>query len=672
MLKNKKFVRGKQKSLSTKYKVYTIAALFMLLSLSLLGLSFLQSETMNSVRSYVRGEGLYSKAQKDAVFHLQRYARLSNSHDYQMYLQSLQIPLGDHQARLILQSDNPDLDKAYKFFLAGHNHPDDIDGMIYFFLRFEDFPYMREAIAIWTAADKHIAKLQVLGKNLRTARENGDRLQTDILLKDLEKLNWQLADLEYEFSLVLSQGARWVKKTLMLVGLGLLVSMLIAVLIITRRIITGIEKTEKDLLVSERRFRSLYQSNMLGILDWHGDGRVLDANQAFLSMLGYQDEDIKNGRLDWRKLTPADGQARDEQALIEIAATGFCTPFEKEFFHQNGHRVPVYLGAALLDGEQEKGICFAIDQTERKHAEENLRLYATVFDASSNGILITNEQLRIIAINKAFSQMSGYEQGELLGQSTQVLRSGLMPDSLYNDMWATLSSTGHWHGDMLDRKQDGSIFPIHLSINTVYDSEQKVSHYVAIFTDISERKAAEEKLRRMAHYDFLTGLANRSLFNDRLNKAIQRAKRHSALLALLFFDLDNFKPVNDAYGHEVGDKLLQEIATRIKNTLRENDTVARLGGDEFVILLEDLTHQQAAAEVANKIIASVNNACHIDGHTIQVSSSIGISIYPENSEDSIGMTRCADIAMYAAKTAGRNCYHYYNQNREIPDKHLTK
>lgn len=662
----------RRSTISMKYKVFMIVGLFILVSILILGLSWVQSETMNSVRSYVRGEGLWSKAQKDAVFHLQRYARTRNHSDYQLFLRSLKVPLGDQQARLTLQSARPDYNKAFNSFLAGQNHPDDIDGMIQFFLRFQKFPYMSDAISVWSQADAAILKLKALGQKIRLAREQGHIQQLEALLQQVEDLNWQLASLEYRFSAVLSEGARWVKTTLMQVSLALLIALLIPVLLVTRHIVIGIERTEKDLQVSERRFRSLYESNMLGIIDWDINGDIHEANDAFLDMMGYSKNDLEEIQLNWRELTPQDGYRRDNQALSEIAELGYCTPFKKEFLHQDGHRVPVFLGAARLDGETERAICFVIDQTEQKQSETEMRLSATVFNASSNGIMITDKDKRIITVNKAFSELSGYPADELIGHSTRALRSGLMPNSVYNDMWSMLKSSGHWHGDVLDRKRDGSIFPVHLSINSVHDDEGEVSHYVAIFSDISERVAAENQLRKMAHYDFLTGLANRNLFSERLKQAIQRATRHSSIFALLFFDLDRFKPVNDSYGHEVGDKLLQIIGERLQNFLRETDTIARLGGDEFVIILEDLNKPQDAATTAEKIIAAINQPCRIDEHDIQIGCSIGISIFPDDSKEAIGLTRCADIAMYAAKGTGRNQYYYYHrQNSPSPKEDGT-
>lgn len=663
---NSRMPAAPRKHLSMKGKVITIVALFILLGLMLLGLGYIQSATMNSVRSYVRGEGLWAKGQKDAVFHLQTYAQSKDDRDYHLYLESLQAPLGDKQARLTLQSDVPDLPKATEGFLAGMNHPDDIPGMIRFFLLFEHFPYMRDAISVWTEGDRLISELLALGEQLRLARVRDDPEALRRSLHELDTLNWQLAELENRFSLVLSEGARWVKNTVMLVSLALVLLLLLPVLLITRRIVKEIEETEQELRVSEDRFCSLYETDMLGIVDWHGDGRLSDANDAFLQMLGYTQRDFSDGQLNWREMTPQDHQSRDETALAEIAHKGFCLPYEKDLFHKDGHRVPVYLGAALLDGAEDTGICFVLDHSDRKQAETQLRLSATVFDASSDGILITDQHMRILTMNQAFCEMLGYSSAGLLGQTPKVFRSGMMPEGFYEEMADALNETGHWQGDVMNRKSNGEILPMRLSINAVRDSHDIPSHYVAIYADISEHKATEERLRRLAHHDFLTGLPNRSLFNDRIQQALLRAKRHGTRCAVLFFDLDRFKPVNDEYGHEIGDKLLQVIADRLRGIVRSNDTLARLGGDEFILLLEDLSGQHPVEDVAHKIIGCINQECHIDGHSIQVGCSVGISIYPDDAEDVFALIHSADIAMYHAKSAGRNQFCRY-ESSTAPD-----
>ena len=216
----------------------------------------------------------------------------------------------------------------------------------------------------------------------------------------------------------------------------------------------------------------------------------------------------------------------------------------------------------MLAGNQEQGIAYVMDLSERKKAEQQLKLAATVFAASSDGILITDSSARIVSVNQALCAMTGYSEGELLGQPPSILQSGYTTDEEYNRMWEALNKSGQWQGDVIDRKKDGALIPMRVSINQVKNADNQLTHYVAILSDITERKAAEEHLRHIALHDPLTGLANRVLFNDRLEQAIKLATRNNTKFAVLFLDLDKFKPVNDLFGHKIGDKLIaKELQT---------------------------------------------------------------------------------------------------------------
>ncbi len=636
---------------SIKKKIILIVSLFLIISLILLGLSILQSQIMNSVRSYVRGEGLWAKSQKDAVFHIFTYTRSHDLRDYHLFQDSLKVPLGDKQARMTLQSDQPDLERAYAGFLTGGNHPQDIEGMIWFFRYFQNFPYMNDAIDIWTRADGMILKLIESGEDLLNAVRSGDEEKSSDALHHLEKINWKLAKLETNFSLVLSEGARWVRSTLMWTGLLFLGLIMTLVLRITLRIIREIDQTEQQLRVSENRFTSLYESDILGIIDWDKEGQILEANQTFLKMLGFSKSDINSSPLNWRKLTPEAYAESDRHALEEINRFGYCTPFEKQFLNKNGKPVPVLIGAALLGGEEGKVVCFVNDLSKQKQAESELRLAATVFDASSDGIIVTDDKMSVLTVNSTYCRMTGSLQAVLKGQLPYLLRPGVIPPEQHEEIMQALKRGGRWSGDMLEQTAEGNRLPVHLSLNEVLDSVGKISHYVIIVSDISERKAVEEQLRQMAHYDSLTGLANRKFYDDRLELALKRATRNKTLVALLFCDLDRFKPVNDQYGHITGDKLLKLISERLLTTVRANDTVARIGGDEFAILLEDLHEAAMATDIATKIIETIEKPCVINGNHIQIACSIGIAIYPDHAGNEAGLLRLADQAMYEAKSS---------------------
>ncbi|MEW6990343.1 diguanylate cyclase [Colwelliaceae bacterium 6441] len=474
-------------------------------------------------------------------------------------------------------------------------------------------------------------------------------------MRKVDEINKKLTDLEYQFSLVLSEGARWIKNLLMWVSISSVTIMLLLVIYISRRITLGIEHTERELMISEARFKSLYLTDMLGIMEWHIDGSILDANDAFLDMIGYSKEELTSGKVNWRALTPEHAFSRDEMALKEIAEKGFCAPYEKLFIHHDGvTKVPVYLGAALFEGIKTRGICFIVDHTDLKKAHTEMQLSATVFDASNDGILITNSKQKILAVNKAWCELTGYHSDEVVNQPINVLHIGKQPDAFQLEIWQLLKSVNCWQGDVTTCHKDGSDIHIRLGINVVRNSDNTFSHVVITYTDIGEHIALEDRLREMAHYDFLTGLANRSLFNDLLANAIRRAKRNDTIFAVLFIDLDKFKPVNDLYGHDIGDQLLSEIASRYQKVVRGNDIVARIGGDEFVVLLDDIHQASDASRVANMIIEVTNQEVIIEEKSLHVGCSIGISLFPDDGENSKKMLQSADAAMYIAKSSGRN------------------
>ncbi len=639
---------------SSKRKLATIVSLLIFVIFVVFALSFIQSTIMDSVRAYVRGEGLYAKAQKDAVTALTSYSYTQDKNEFQAFQHALLIPLGARQARETLQSDSPDYQLAYQGFLVTKSHPDDIDGMIHFFLNFEHFPYMKDAIALWTEADQLIAELEKLGFEIKQAIENNDKTSLVQLTENLKTLNNKLNNIEYEFSLVLSEGAHWITQTSLVINAILISVILALVLFFTRRIFQSIIQTEQDLLVSENRFESLFRTNLLAIVDWDKEGAITDANQAFLNMLGFTKEDLKGGKINWKSITPAKWQPQDEKKLPEILKKGHCKPFEKEFIAKNGQHVPVYLGAALLGGESSKGIAFFINQSETKKAQKEMRLAATVFNSSSNGIIITDQNFCAVSANETYLTLTGQSKGEVLGNIPEFIRPPSMTDELAQSINQTLLINSHWHDDLPIHSKVGIEIPVEVSINAVKDNNGQVSNFVIILNDITERVATEKKLRYLAQYDYLTGLANRAFFAERHSQALHRAKRLDSMVAILFIDLDKFKPINDQLGHEVGDGLLKAISERITSQVRDTDTVGRLGGDEFVVLLEDLTEVESAKQVATKIISAINHPFSVNEYNLSVGCSIGIAMYPEDAQSSEELIKQADLAMYHAKEAGRN------------------
>jgi len=294
------------------------------------------------------------------------------------------------------------------------------------------------------------------------------------------------------------------------------------------------------------------------------------------------------------------------------------------------------------------------DLTERKRAEAGIRLAATVFDTVDTAVLITDTTTRIIKVNPAFTAITGYSAEDAIGKTPRLLSSKTHPPDFYKQMWGTLIANGSWQGEISNRKKNGEFYIEWLSINEVRDSEGSLTNYVALFSDISERKAAEAHMHNLAHYDPLTGLPNRTLLADRLQQAIAAAKREKSHMALMFIDLDKFKPINDTLGHQIGDLMLKEVAKRMLECLRESDSAARLGGDEFIVLLPLIETDSDAIGVAEKIRQALDQPFEVAGHSLNISSSIGVAVYPEHGVDEKSLLKNADTAMYFAKEAGRN------------------
>lgn len=290
---------------------------------------------------------------------------------------------------------------------------------------------------------------------------------------------------------------------------------------------------------------------------------------------------------------------------------------------------------------------------------QELQLLNRALTATRNAVFITDRTGNIAWANEAFSKMCGYEVEEILGRNPRFLQSGLQSPSYYKEMWATILSGQNWISETLERHKDGHTYTVRQTITPIMDELGQITHFIAMHDDITAMKEAEARMHRIAHHDALTGLSNRILFKDRLKQALRLAKRNKEALALLYIDLDRFKPVNDTLGHAVGDLLLKSVAKRLRRCVRDSDTVSRLGGDEFTVMLPTINQAADAAKVAEKIIQALEKPFNIQGNEIQIGSSIGIAIYMRDSDNAGDLMQMADAAMYVAKTEGRNTYRFY-------------
>jgi len=301
----------------------------------------------------------------------------------------------------------------------------------------------------------------------------------------------------------------------------------------------------------------------------------------------------------------------------------------------------------------------AIDPDHENMHGQKLRLIGGLLGQTAEAIMITDAGARIIYVNRSFTRITGYKLKEVSGKTPRILHSGRQTTAFYARLWKCLKATGRWQGEIWNRRKNGEIYPEWLSITAVRYGAGKVDNYLAIFSDITLRKREQQDLYDLATHDALTGLPNRFFFSERFRHAMARAKRAGHLVGLLFLDLDRFKPVNDSLGHKCGDQLLQAVARRIKQSVREGDTIARLGGDEFAVILEHLSRPRDAAPTARKLLHALARPFLLKGHKARITASIGITIYPFDGDDVESLLRRADGAMYRAKTERRNDYRFW-------------
>ncbi len=299
---------------------------------------------------------------------------------------------------------------------------------------------------------------------------------------------------------------------------------------------------------------------------------------------------------------------------------------------------------------------------EQRRLISRLRQAAHVFESTTDGVMITDANGRIEAVNQAFTDITGFKAGEVLGKNPRLLNSERQDDRFYEDLWEELIRDGRWQGEIWNRRKSGELFPVWESISAIRDDKGRVTHYVAILSDISALKRADERLTHLAHFDPLTDLPNRVLFQDRLGHALDHARRRGGRVGLLFIDLDGFKAVNDALGHATGDRLLREVAQRLRSCVRQCDTVARLSGDEFTVILEGLLVREHVMPIVQNIVEGLAVGYGIDGQEIRVTASVGVSFYPDDGREVNTLMQKADAAMYQAKEAGGNDF----QPRTLP------
>jgi diguanylate cyclase (GGDEF)-like protein/PAS domain S-box-containing protein len=410
---------------------------------------------------------------------------------------------------------------------------------------------------------------------------------------------------------------------------------------------------------SEQRWSMALEGGEFCVWDWDLVSGKIILSKRGKQMYGYEDDEMADDIATWQAMLHPEDLANVEADLKRYLRGDTPThATEYRVRHKSGRWLWILSRGMVVSrdaqGQVLRMIGTHVDVTERREREEELKLAAAAFEMADEAVVVTNEHNEIVSVNPAFTAITGYEPREVLGRNPKMLSAKTHPPSFYEAMWRSLLGSGRWSGEVSNRKKSGETYVEWLSIKRMFDEQRRQAHYVAVFSDITARKAAEERMRYLALHDALTNLPNRTLFSERLGQALLRAQRDRTRLALMYFDLDKFKPVNDTYGHEVGDQLLQAVAQRVLACVRASDTVARLGGDEFVVLLPTLDQEQDALGVAEKIRQALEKPFEVAGHVFDVSTSLGLAIYPAHGEDAQTLTRHADEAMYQAKKLGRN------------------
>ena len=423
-------------------------------------------------------------------------------------------------------------------------------------------------------------------------------------------------------------------------------------------------KISKSEIPYHSHLEAVFHAIAAGVIWFDQNGVITSFNRTALDLLGYSEEELTG-----RNILTLFSRSNEQESELTLE-------YLLDLDGGNSHRINNLLGRCKnntdchLDllisqyGEQASDTYMGIihDTSELKMSEHELSLAAKVFENMSEAVIITDAENNFVSVNPAFTKMTGYTQDEILGKNPSIMSSGQHDAEFYQQMWDEIIKNGYWQGEIWNRRKNNEIYPKWLSIVAVQDSNNKIQNYIAVSSDISERKAADERIHFMAHYDALTGLPNRVLLHDRLLQAILHAKRKNTKVAILFLDLDRFKIINDTLGHSVGDLLLQAVAKRLQKCVRATDTVARIGGDEFIIVLNDLVDSDLVGKVAQKIMTTIAESFLIREQELHTTTSIGISLFPADGVANEELISNADVAMYRAKENGKNTYQFFTSS----------
>ena len=609
------------RDISIAHKLYfTVGTMALLIGVELFVLLF-SLNTLSSLRAYVGGEGLWSKAQKDAVFHLYRYGTSHSDKDYQVFTQFMRVPIGDAKTRRELLRSDPDMNVAREGFLEGRNHPDDIQGMISLFMNFGGVSYIRKAIGIWADAEAIAVRLPPIAQELREQINSPHPSQNriDALLGAVYSINEELTAFEDEFSFTLGEGSRWLEKVVLRLLFMTAFTVETTGLLLTMSVSKGIQKG----LASIIRAADAFSKGELG-----ARATVLSHDEIGVVANSF------NGMADHLQIRIGELAELNQRLRHEIGERKLA----------EGHLRAAF---ALLDRHVNNTPLAVIEWKQDCVAGEPPRVYRWSGRAQTMFGWTVGDVVARSADEFGFIYEGDVTRAADAGRD---LAEGRCPhNSLSLRCYTKQGQVRHcqWYNSALQLKDSGEI--------TI----------LSLVEDITERVAATEEVHRLAHYDMLTGLPNRVLLQERLNQALDDARRRHQSVAVLMMGLDRFKNINNSLGHNIGDALLQGVTGRISDRLHESDTLARVGGDEFVLVRTEFTGPGSASIMAQTILESLTRPFIVQGHQLHINTSMGITRFPQDGTNTDRLLRNADLALHRAKREGRGQYRYYSNDMDL-------
>ncbi|MGH1461831.1 MAG: sensor domain-containing protein [Neptuniibacter sp.] len=435
------------------------------------------------------------------------------------------------------------------------------------------------------------------------------------------------------------------------------------ILYTTWRDISEIKYLHQSLLNSETRFHDLFKAMPIGVILFefipnNGDFLIRNLNSAAELILKKRKDQVKGVALH-KFLSAYKSEATEMLAIMRQVwhdGEGRSYPL----IHYKDHHISLWLDIEFYRTPTGELVAIIQNNTDKEESRIQLELYASVYRQSKQAILISDQTNRIISVNQAFTELTGYTEPEVKGHNPRILASGRVLRSVYEEMWNSLTENGYWQGELWDRTKEGRVYPKWITISTIRNPKGQIRYFIASFSDISEKKEAEQKIQHLAHHDPLTQLFNRFSFEERLGQAVLNAKRYQLEVAVVLIDLDHFKDINDSLGHAVGDELLKAAAKRLQSLVKESDIVARFGGDEFVLALTDIPNHHLLTMKVGMILDKLSEGYQIEGEYLFCSPSIGVSLYPDDADTVQELIKNADAAMYHAKAQGRKNYQYFS------------